>query len=203
MKAVHTWKRGVTLVELTIAVGIGSLLLLGIFGFARNVVLYQDEFKGRLVLLDDVREILTSMAAEIRQTQDSSHGAYALEIVDENELAFYSDITSDGYRERVRYFIEDNQLKKGVIAPSGSPIAYNDSEDVEVLMRNVESVVFAYYDESYSGEEGSYPLVAPFPPLDVRMISVSITIDDDPNREPNPLGTVEVFAQLRNLKDNF
>lgn len=197
-------KSGLTLVELVLVVGIGSLVALAIYNFAGNTIRYQDEFRGRLSMLDDVRQVLRPMTSEIRQMQDSSVGGYALELVASDTLVFFSDILPNDYRERVRYFLEDDELKKGVVIPSGNPLAYDlSTEIVTTLMKNVINVTFRYYDESYSGAIGQGALIHPFPAIDVRMVEVEVSIDDDVKVLPNPLGQISAFAQLRNLKDNL
>ncbi len=200
----YTNKHGLTLVELVLAVAIGSLITLAIYNFAGNTIRYQDEFKGRLAMLDDVRQVLRPMASELRQMQDSSVGGYAIELVASDTIVFFSDILANNYRERVRYFLEEGSLKKGVVTPTGNPLAYDlNNEVVTTLMKNVTNVTFRYYDESYSGATGQGALVHPFPAIDVRMVEIDVSIDDDANVLPNPLGQVSAFAQLRNLKDNL
>jgi prepilin-type N-terminal cleavage/methylation domain-containing protein len=195
-------QRGVTLVEILVVTGIGLLLMLGIYQFAANTLQYRNEFGGRLQLLDDVRQIMRPMASVIRQAQDSSVGDYAIEEAASTTLTVYSDIIDNPYRERVRYFVEEAELKRGVLTPSGQPLVYDEAdEEIEVLMRNISNVTFLYYGEEYRGTTSA--LIHPFPVSDVRMVEVIITIDDDPNREPNPLGEVSMFVQLRNLKNNL
>lgn len=202
MKPFENNQRGVTLVEILVVTTIGLLLMLGIYQFAANTLQYRNEFGGRLQLLDDVRQIMKPMAGVIRQAQDSSVGDYAIEEAASTTLTVFSDIIDNPYRERVRYFVEDSELKRGVLTPSGQPLVYDEAdEEIEVLMRNISSVTFLYYGEDYRGTSSA--LIHPFPVSDVRMVEVVITIDDDPNREPNPLGEVSMFVQLRNLKNNL
>lgn len=196
-------KQGLTLVELVISVTIGLFIMLGIFNFARNTVKYQDDFSGRLTMLDELRKVITPMSTEIRQMQDSSVGAYALALAGQSQLVFYSDVIPNGYRERIRYWLDGDLLKKGITVPSGVPLIYDfTDEEEEVLVRNVTSLTFRYYNESYRGEGDAY-LLEPFPTSDVRMIEIEISIDDNDKLPPNPLGTVSTFVQLRNLKDNY
>lgn len=193
---------GVSLVELVIVVGVGSLLTLAIFQFAGNTLQYRNEFGGRLQLLDDVRQIMRPMSGVIRQAQDSSVGDYAIEEAASTTLTVFSDIIDNGYRERVRYFLENGELKRGVTVPSGQPLEYDiANEEIETLMRNVINMTLLYYNEDYRGATSA--LIHPFPVSDIRMVEVIVSIDDDPNRDPNPLGEVSMFVQLRNLKNNL
>ena len=193
-------QRAFTLVELLVVLGVGSLVALAIYQFAFVTVSSGDEFQGRLELLDDTRKILRPMAGVIRQAQDSSVGGYAIQSVATDTLTVFSDIIDNGYRERVRFYLEGDELKRAVLTPSGQPLVYDPVNEVEeVLMRNVSSLLFRYYDQAYRGVGSA--LMHPFPTSDVRMIEVVVAIDDDPRREPNPLGEVSMFVQLRNLKE--
>jgi len=194
-------QKGLTTTELIIAVALGAVVTLGVATFANDTVRFQDEFQGRFQMLDDVRRVIRPMVDEIRQVQDSSVGDYAIDEVSSTTLTIFSDVIDNGYRERIRYFVEGGQLKRGVIVPDGVPLSYDaGDEEVNILMDNVTELAFRYYDQSFTGTESA--LLHPFPVSDVRLIEVQVTVDDDANRAPNPLGQVSMYAQLRNLKND-
>ena len=193
-------QQGITLVELLVVLAVGSFVALAIYQFAFTTLSSGDDFQGRLELLNDTRKILRPMAGVIRQAQDSSVGGYAIQAVATDTLTVFSDIIDNGYRERVRFYLDGDELKRAVLTPSGQPLTYDPVDEVEeVLMRNVTDLLFRYYDQAYRGTGSA--LIHPFPTSDVRMVEVVVTIDDDPSQEPNPLGEVNMFVQLRNLKE--
>lgn len=194
-------EQGFSLTELIVSVALGSIVTLGVLSFSGDTIRFKSEFDGRLQMLDDARRVVRPMADEIRQAQDSSVGDYAIGQVATNTLVIFSDVIDNGYREKIRYFVEDKKLKRGVITPEGLPLSYLQEEKISTLMDNVEGLIFRYYDQSFVGSPAQGALLHPFPTSDVRMIEIEVIIDDDVNKEPNPLGQISMFAQLRNLKN--
>jgi len=134
----------------------------------------------------------------------SSLGSYPIEIAADNTLVFFTDINDDGLKERVRYFVQGTTLKKGVISPTGSPLAYVSANETftELVhnLRNGSTPVFTYYDTNYNGTTS--PLTQPVDISFIRLIKVNMIVDVDPNRSPVPV-TVTTQISVRNLKDNL
>ena len=144
------------------------------------------------------------MSAEIRTASPSSLGAYAIIQTETSSFTFYSDIDSDSLKERVRYFVEDATLKKGVIKPSGMPLTYNPIDEiVSDLVHDIASaatLTFSYYDTDYDGTTQS--LVEPINISAVRLIKITIVIDKDSQVPPGPM-MLTTQVSIRNLKDNL
>ena len=197
--------RGVTLVELVVAIGIFALLSLGaaeiiIIGFRSNAAIWE-----HLEVQRDARRAVQQVVNVVRQAETSSVGAYPLAGAGANELIVYSNINNNGYRERVRFFLDGTTLKKRIITPSGSPLVYETAtETITDVANNVTNVslgtpIFSYYDSAYTGTEAA--MVQPVVVGDVRIISVRLILDKNPNVLPSAYD-VESFAQIRNLKLN-
>ena len=174
--------KGFTLIEITIAIGIisGIILIMTMFGI--------DIFDFGIFLgenLSSQREIqltLRVMSSEIRSMAPSANGSYAIESISQNSLTFYSDTDGDGLTERIRYFLDGNILKKGVIRPTGNPLVYSSaderiSEQVHYIFSGTGDI-FSYYDSSYSGSEPA--LAFPVSISAVRLIKANITSDQNP-----------------------
>ncbi|HPU92366.1 MAG TPA: hypothetical protein PLD97_02090, partial [bacterium] len=115
-------------------------------------------------------------------------------------FTFYSDIDADSYPEKVRYFISGSVFKKGVTKPSGNPLTYNPLNEVVVdVVHDLTAgqQPFLYFDSSYtgSGQALSFPVNI----LNIRVIHLSLTIDQKPSVSPLPI-TVSSKVELRNLK---
>ena len=140
---------------------------------------------------------------EVRTAAASSVGAYPISIAQNQQFAFYSDVNKDSYRERIRYFMSGTTLKKGITNPVGNPPAYVTSTEVvtDVVhdVANGTSSIFYYFDGSYTGVEApmTYPINIP----NVRMVEISLKLDENPQLTPAPL-YVESKAMLRSYKDN-
>ena len=200
----NTKKYGMTLVEIIVSTGIMLLIGVGIATFQRDIFFLNSATQNSLSVQMDGRRILRTLIAELRSANRSSLGSYPIASAGTSTLIFYSNIDSDIYFERVRYFLQGKDLKRGVIKPAGNPLAYNTSaESVETIIRNVSNEsttpIFEYFSSTYAGT--STALTYPIDNLSVRLVRVTVHIDSDPNREPQAL-IMRSQAMLRNLKDN-
>ncbi len=204
-KPFKTQGDGFTVIEILVVMGI--LLMIG----SAVIIVFIDIFRLNGTISDDLdtsgeaRRALKTIVAEVRTVSPSSVGAYALNQTATSSFIFYSNIDADSYKERVRYFLQNGVLKRGIVKPSGGPLAYNlGSETVTDLVRSVinssTTPIFSYYDSSYAGT--SSPLVSPFDISSVRLVKVQILVDKD-----SSTGTTSLLyttqVSFRNLKDNL
>jgi prepilin-type N-terminal cleavage/methylation domain-containing protein len=196
-------QKGFTLTEILVIVAIFGILALAIGRLQRDTKFFSGIFQSQLSAIDEARKILRPFIGEVRSATTSHTGAYTIEDADEDQFIFYSDIDNDGLIERVRYFLEDGTFKKGIIEPSGVPLGYSGTEQISWVIQHVANTVepiFEYYDASYEGTTA--PLTQPVTTGQVRLIKITIIIDQDPDALPDP---VELTTQvtIRNLKDNL
>jgi len=196
---------GFTLLELIIAMAIFGLVAAGVVTFS---LYYLNSYSFSLAetqAVSQAQNALTMMLREIREARMSEDGAWPLFLLTETELSFYGDVTNDGMSDKVRYFIEGGQLKKGVIEPTGNPIAYlPENEKIKVVadfVDNAGSPLFTYYNGDWPADQINNPLIASERLLNTRYIEIYLIININPN-------TVEPYGlrsgvQLRNLKDNL
>lgn len=198
-------KRGVTLMELLIAVGIFALIAVGaaeilITGFRSNASIWE-----RLEVQRDGRRVIQQVVNDVRQAEQSSIGGFPLVTAGTNELILYSNIDKSGYRERVRYFLDGSTLKKGIVVPSGNPLAYDTAtETITEIAHHVVNVtssvpIFSYYNTNYTGTESA--MTQPVAVGSVQAIRVKLILDKQPGVAPSAY-EVESVAQMRNLKLN-
>jgi prepilin-type N-terminal cleavage/methylation domain-containing protein len=195
---------GVTLLEVLITMAIFTLVMGAIATFARDLFYYNSIFTGGLTSYDDARKVLQPIASEIRAASSSSLGSYSIEKATNTEFIFFTDIDNNGSKERVRYYLSGNIIKRGVIIPTGSPLQYlpanETNTDIVHGVSNGVTPIFSYYNSSYNGTTA--PLSQPVSILDIRLVKIVIIIDSDPNRPPGPV-TVTTQVSIRNLKDNL
>lgn len=196
-------KLGFTLLEMLVSIAIFSLLVLGGSIILVKGIRYNNIIWDQLESQSDTRRVLSDVANTIRKAEQSSNGAFAIESADDYELVFYANVDSDSSREKVRYFLENNSLKKGVTKIDDN-FAYSGLEDVDVLANYVVNFsdglsLFYYYDENFSGVED--PLSIPIDVTKIKLIKIDLKIEKNPDSSPVPL-TVSTFAQIRNLKEN-
>lgn len=197
-------KKGFTLMELIVSVAVIGIISLGIGALGRNIFYFKGVFQSGISAEDDVRRILRPMTDELRAMSTSSQGGYPIESASATSIVFFSDITGDSNKERIRYYVTGTTLYKGVIVPTGNPITYpSQNEVVTTLATNVANgatPVFQYYDSTYTGVESA--LAFPVNVSSVRLIKITLLVEKDPNRSPT-ISTLTTQVMLRNLKDNL
>lgn len=149
---------------------------------------------------------VATMVKEIREARYGDNGAYPLEFADNQEFIFYSDIDQDDATERVRYFLEGTDFKKGVTNPSEvKPIDYNGEETRTVLsqyVRNSADPIFYYYNGDWPKDTVNNPLPSPARLIETKLMRVYLRINVFPERAPDDF-ELESSTQVRNLKTNL
>jgi len=195
---------GFTLLELLVAMGIFSLVILAatwifISGLRYNTIIW-DQLQGQT----DGRRAVKEIMDIVRKAEESSIGSYSIVSAEDNELILYANVDADSYREKVRFWLDDTTLKRGITKPSGDPLGYSGAEDVVEISHYVVNIaeavpLFEYYDETYTGSETA--LITPADVASLRIVKVQLEIEKDPDKTPIPLH-VESMASVRNLKTN-
>lgn len=199
------YKKGFTLAEIVVVVGITGLIMMAIASFQVGIINNNKYSQDSLSSAQDARTILRTMVKELRSTSTSNNGSYPVILAATNTVSFYSDTDGNGTKEQIRYFIASSTLKKGLIIPTGSPLVYNQgSESITTLaydLRNASTTpLFEYFDGNYAGT--SSPMTQPVDVSKVRLVKINLIIDANPNKAPiSRVYTSQV--SLRNLKDNL
>ena len=97
--------KGFTLIETLIAIFVFTLAMGAVAGFI--VLFYRTHSYAfqESTAIDEARRGIETMVKEIRAAKTGDNGAYPIEIADDKQFIFYSDIDNDGKIERVRYFL--------------------------------------------------------------------------------------------------
>lgn len=195
-------RRGITLVEVLVSIGIFSFLIIGITALLLTSWKYNQIVWEQLKTQNEGRKVIRDFVNDLRVASLSSIGAYPIESASSTEIVFYSNIDSDTLKERVRYFLSGRTLRKGVIKPTGSPLSYNSANETLVDIAHdlvTSTVLLSYYDSNFSGSQTK--LTSPVDVTKIRVVAISLTLEEDPNASPVPF-FIESKVMLRNLKDN-
>ncbi len=200
----RTDNKGFTLLELLVAMGIFSLVILAstqffISGLRYNTIIW-DQLQGQT----DGRRAVKEIVDIVRKAEESSIGSYPIVLADDNELILYANVDNDSYREKVRFWLDDTTLKRGTTKPSGDPLGYSGAESVVEIAHYIVNIaesapLFIYYGEDYTGSEEA--LITPADAGSIRIVKVQLEIEKDANKTPVPLH-VESMVHIRNLKEN-
>ncbi len=190
--------------ELLVSVAVMAAVFGGIFN-----LLYYGQQKWSNTSRDtdarqNVRLAMSKMLKEVREAQSPAEDEYGVYSADALAFQFYADINADPGPERIRYFLNGNQLVRGELDPSTTeaPWVYTGVEETEVIaqyVRNdVSSPIFTYLDEDQVELTG-----LPLSLVDrkkIRLIEVNLLVDVDTNESPDEM-ELESEAQLRNLRE--
>ena len=196
-------KKGFSVIEILIVLGIMALILWVLANFQADVFTQNNFISNSLNADSDMRSAIKKMVAEIRAAAQSDTGAYQIASTTKNNLIVYSDLDASGLRSQIRYFLTGSTtLMRGVIKPTGSPLTYvAANEKLSTLVTNIANTnqeIFYYYDEGYTGSEA--PLTYPINISSVRLIKIVLTVDAAPNKPPGPI-TMESQVEIRSLKN--
>ncbi len=202
-------QKGLTLIETVVFLAIFVFTLTALSGFLIYTYRAKEFSMAQALAISSARQGISQIGKEAREAIQSDSGTYLLESCQDFDLIFYSDIDKDDQVERVHYFLENEQLKKGTIQPSGQPVAYSGPEEIKIISNHLKnttsSPLFYFYDRTYSGQESDLPLATPVSGdlLDeVSLIGIEMKVDVNPERAPMVLN-IKTKSQLRNTKQNY
>lgn len=189
--------RAFTLTETIIAIAIFLIAMLAVSGFIFYFYKTSTYDFQQISAINSGRRGMEIMIREIREATYSDIGSYPIIEAKEQSFAFYSDVDKDAKVERIRYFLEGFDLKKGELEATGDPPKYQQENEIITLLstevRNGANNIFAYYDEN-NNEVIDLAQVT-----DIRLVEINLIVNIDPNRPPDEF-TLFSSAQLRNLK---
>jgi len=202
--------RGFTLVEIIVTLGVLSIVILGIYSFLVEIIKFQNFVSEQNAAISIARNGIEQIIQELREADISDTGAYPIALANAQELVFYSDIDNDLLTEKVRYFLDGINLKKGIIEATYDPLAdppysYLGDEEIKNISLSVQNSaepIFSYYNGDYPGDTINNPLPYPVNVTEVKLIKINLQININPYRVPDTY-LLENYVQLRNLKENL
>lgn len=196
---------GFTLVELVVVIGIMGLISTGVIALVSSVFVQSTKQGTSIADTDQARKLSNKFTQELRNGIYGENGAYPLNSAGNQEIIFFSDINSDGVVDRVRYYLSNGSLYKGVVVPTGTPYTYNTANEVATKVQanvaNGSNPLFYYYNDSYDGTSGS-PLSQPVNVAQVNFVKLSLTIYNKA-ASANTTYTITGGSSIRNLKTNL
>ncbi|MCA9360980.1 prepilin-type N-terminal cleavage/methylation domain-containing protein [Candidatus Kaiserbacteria bacterium] len=197
-------KRGMTLVEMMVAVSLFSILTLVVTSSINAMYRYNSYTFAQAYQVQNARLGMQSLIRDVREMTFADDGTFPLAIMEENKIAFYSDIDRDNSVEYVEFsYNGTTTIIKNVYNATGSPLTYNlgSPDETYTLSRYVQNNIqgtstFMYYDN-----DGNQ-LFSPSDITDVRFVQAQIIVNIDPVRDPGQF-MLRSSASLRNVKENI
>ncbi len=192
---------GFTLVEVSV-----SLMMMGVV-LAVVMLLWRVSTENyaagfeEVQQLDQVTQSARQMMNEIREARDGDDGSYPLAEALDQEIIFFSDVDSDGRTERIHYLLSGNELRRGMVEPTGDPPTYELSNEtwkvIANTVNNQTTPVFTFYDRNYPGDEVNNPLVESERLLNTRAVKLHLVISLSDNFAAGEI-TWDTMVKMRN-----
>lgn len=153
---------GFTLIEVLVSSAILVILAAGFLGLQYIMSQNQVSAWNNYLAIEQANTAVSQLEKELRNAQQSEAGAYPLEIPNDQEIVFYSDVDYDGKTERVRYTLSGTSLEKGITEPEGEPATYpvvNEKvKTITDIVRNGSDPIFYYYNKDWPTDTTNNPL---------------------------------------------
>lgn len=198
--------KGFTLIELFLG---GALILIITAALVVLSTLYFQNYAfsfEETLSINYAQTAVTSMVREIREARYGEDGAWPISQADDYAFTFYSDVTNDNRSDRVRYFVDGTDLKRGITEASLNPIQYElVNEVISIAASSVSTTsgaLFTYYNGNWPADIVNNPLIPGTRLLNTRFVRLHVLIDINPNRGALPF-ELNTSVQIRGLKDNL
>lgn len=202
----HGSEDGFTLVEIVVAISLFALVGVLIVTLMSNILAGSNKQQVLLSDTDQARKISSQFTSEIRNAVTSNTGGYALEEATDTEIIFYSNVDKDNLIERVRYYLQNGIMYRGIVEPTGSPLSYNSAnEATSIIQRDVvnnsSTPVFYFYDGTYNGSGTA--LTNPVNVTLVKFVKINLQIANKSGLSTTNYYTITSGGAIRNLKTNL
>lgn len=192
-------KRGFTLIEMLVMFGVSVLIIAAIVSALRYT------YRGQRFAFeqaDATRSARTGIERAVRDIREASYaddGAYPIVAMATSSVTFYSDYDNDDKIERIRYFLDGTDFKKGVVESAGDPPTYATSSEVvsevsdNVRNNAVGTDLFTFYDKAGV-------LMSDLTDIDqLAFVLVRLVVNLHPERAPDDF-ELRTSAALRNIE---
>lgn len=194
----HT-NRGFTLLEVLVLVAVLIMIVIAIVASTRYVYRGQRFAFEQADATRSARAGIEQAVRDIREASFADNGAYPVFSMATSTITFYSDFDNDQSAERVRYFLDGTDLKKGVVDASGDPPTYaTSSEVISTISDNLRNEatntpLFTYYDTAGA-------LMSDYTEVDeLAFVLVRLVVNLHPERAPEDF-ELRSSATLRNVR---
>lgn len=195
-------KRGFSLVEIVVAIGILSLIILA-FGMITNSsykIFYYNQ--NELSSLSQAATIMRDFERTTRSASKFEGNAFTANTT--STLTFYTYQKGDNYPapSKISYYFDSESsttLKKSVIAPVANGGTYNYPDDENKKVTAFAGTIDSNHHDifTYSDENNNQLSPQNIRSSDIRMVKINVTITGKVS------ATESTAVQLRNLKTNL
>lgn len=192
----NTRVSGFTLIEVVVVISITGVVMLAL------VFLIQYFYRTNAYVLEQTQAVNSARVSvahattDLREASYGADGSYPIAYAGTSTVTFYASLNGPTV-EKVRYYLSDATLYRGVTSPAGSPPTYAGQPETRTLVvQNIRndssSPLFVYFDANGA------TLPTPAPLADIASVHIHVLTDVNPERAPN-VYTLDGSATLRNI----
>lgn len=206
MTKIKLKNKGVTLIEMLIAIAIAGIIMAGSAGLFKAIFSTGTQKPMALTTIDQARKTVFNFTNELRNSNTGSTGAYPINLANDSEIIFFSSYgASSGLINRIRYYVSNGALYKGTVVPTGNPLTYNAGSETSKLVQSALATttptIFYYYDGSYGGT--TTPLTQPVNVNKIKYVKISLNLLKKDEKNATTTFSISAGTTLRNLKTNL
>ncbi len=199
-------QRGVTIIEVLLAVFVVGLVGIAITTFSRSLLRNSRMAQTALQAQSQVRRIQQTFLSEVRSAMPAWDGSAIIDTASTTEVVFFANVDSDQYTEKVRYYASSSVFYKSIQKFNTITGLYDGPIATSLILQNVAATsgtrFFSYFDKDYTGSTTTTSLPMPVDLSRVRMIKFDLPVYPyGKSLLVSELHTVQ--ASIRNLKDNY
>lgn len=196
------YRHGMTIVEMVVAIGIMSVLMLGTTLVLVTIWRTQGYAVRTGVASQKASQAVNRVTDMLRNARQGDDGTFPVVAVGSTAVTFYGDADGDADTELIRIYRDAGSIVQGVTEPSATvPVTYpTASETLSTVMTGVldapDGVAFlTYYDDANA-------LLTNPAASQVRMVRIAFAIGVE-GADGTGLQSVPItsFASLRNLRE--
>jgi prepilin-type N-terminal cleavage/methylation domain-containing protein len=196
----HSAQKGFSLVEMLVVIAITGLISGALLQSIASFYKFNGYAIAQSYQIMHARRGVELMIRDLREMTYADDGTFPLVLMEDDRIAFFSDIDRDDSVEYVEYELASTTLIKNIYNATGSPPVYSTTTPdstmtiSEYVQNNLQSIpVFVYYDEDGAVATATTTIT------DVRYVETSVIVNIDPIRDPGQF-MLRTSASLRNLK---
>ncbi len=204
-KTRQIFNKGFTLIDVVISVAIFTMIISGIIALTSSILVDSSRQAMTLSNSDQSRKLSFQIMQELRNANYGNDGSYPIAGADDQQLIFFSNIDSDVQVERIRYYLSNGKLYRGVVEPTGTPPTYNTANEVSRVVQNDVAngsvPIFYYYPDTYTGTGSA--LSQPVNYTKVKLITLNLRVYTKVAKSASDYFTIQASTAIRSLKSNI
>jgi len=190
--------RAFTLIEVIVLVSVTAAMGVALNSLIANFYKNDKYLLEQTSAIDSAHRGLRNAFEELRQASYGDDGSYPIQSAATSSITFYSDIGGNGSVEKIRLYISNATLYRGLTVSAGTPPSYVGQPEatttIATYVSNATSTpLFRYFDSSGNELTGTVDVSK------VSSVSTTLQIDLNPARAP-AIFTLQETATLRNLR---